>query len=65
MANGKPAGVRCVQLDGENRCMLFGKPERPPVCTNLMPSVEMCRGTAEEAYAELIRWETLTSPTYR
>lgn len=42
MARGKPAGVRCVQLDHDNRCMLFGDPRRPLVCVNLRASVEMC-----------------------
>ena len=26
MPNGKPAGVRCVQLTPDNRCLLFGQP---------------------------------------
>ena len=42
MPNGKPAGVRCIQLDDENRCMIFGKPERPAFCGSLQPSIEMC-----------------------
>ena len=25
MPQGKPAGVRCVQLDADERCRLFGK----------------------------------------
>lgn len=62
MPDGKPAGVRCIQLDTANRCLLFGKPERPRVCISLLPSQEMCRETAEEAYAGLIRLEVLTSP---
>ncbi|PAS17689.1 hypothetical protein CGT75_04930, partial [Vibrio cholerae] len=28
MPNGKPAGVRCVQLNEDNLCQLFGRPER-------------------------------------
>ena len=32
MPNGKPAGVRCVQLDDDNLCKLFGTPQRPAVC---------------------------------
>ena len=27
MLQGKPAGIRCVQLDDAMRCKLFGKPE--------------------------------------
>ena len=39
---GKPAGVRCVQLDEGNRCLIFGDPRRPAVCASLRASVEMC-----------------------
>ncbi len=42
MPQGKPAGVPCVQLDAQRRCQLFGRPERPAVCRQLRPSVEMC-----------------------
>jgi Fe-S-cluster containining protein len=42
MPEGKPAGVRCVQLDQANRCRLFGRPERPAFCVGLQASTEMC-----------------------
>ncbi|MEY2853588.1 MAG: hypothetical protein RL030_720, partial [Pseudomonadota bacterium] len=42
MPDGKPAGVYCVQLDDQLRCRLFGRPERPAVCTSLRPTVGMC-----------------------
>lgn len=29
MPGGKPAGVRCVQLTDDNRCMLFGTTRAP------------------------------------
>ena len=32
MPNGKPAGVRCIQLDENNYCKLFERSERPAVC---------------------------------
>ncbi len=41
MPDGKPAGVRCVQLTADNRCLLFGLPERPEVCVRLRPNREM------------------------
>ncbi|MBP6531166.1 MAG: YkgJ family cysteine cluster protein [Burkholderiales bacterium] len=44
--HGKLAGQRCVQLDDENRCKIFGDPERPLVCSSLRASAEMC-GTDE------------------
>jgi hypothetical protein len=62
MPDGKPAGVRCVQLTDDNRCKLFGKPERPAVCVRLRPEPEMCGESAEQALAYLIRLEEITSP---
>lgn len=62
MPNGKPAGVRCVQLTDDNRCKLFGLPERPAVCVSLRPTEEMCRDSAEQAYAGLIELERITTP---
>lgn len=44
MPDGKPAGVRCVQLSADNRCAIFGDPRRPAVCASLRASVEMCGG---------------------
>ncbi len=61
MPEGKPAGVRCVQLDDDCRCLLFGKPERPAVCAGLQPSAEMCGESATEAMSFLIMLERATS----
>ena len=61
MPNGKPAGVRCIQLDAENRCLIFGRPERPAVCGSLRPSEEMCGTTRETALAWLTRLDVMTS----
>ena len=63
MPNGKPAGVRCVQLSDDERCLLFGKPERPVVCQHLKPSAEMCGGSRDEAMAYLIYLEAATLPS--
>jgi uncharacterized protein len=62
MPSGKPAGVRCVQLDEDNRCRLFGRPERPAFCIGLQPSAEMCGGSREQAMAWLTRLERATAP---
>jgi hypothetical protein len=62
MPNGKPAGVRCVQLTSDNRCALYGLPERPDVCVRLRPNKEMCGNTAEEALVYLAELEMLTRP---
>ena len=62
MPHGKPAGVRCIQLTGDNRCRLYGLPERPAVCTRLRPAPEMCGSNAEEALEWLANLESITSP---
>lgn len=62
MPLGKPSGVRCVQLSDENRCLLFGRPERPRVCEALRATAEMCGGSAEDAFARLQRLERMTRP---
>lgn len=65
MPQGKPADVRCVQLTDDNRCLLFGKPERPDVCVRLRPTDEMCGSTREEALAYLSALERATAPDRR
>jgi len=62
MPHGKPAGLRCVQLTPDNRCALYGQPERPAVCVRLRPSEEMCGRTDEEAYALLAELDRATRP---
>ncbi len=62
MPGGKPAGVRCVQLDADERCRLFGLPERPAVCASLQPAPEMCGASRTHALAWLARLELQTSP---
>lgn len=62
MPNGKPAGVRCVNLDVQNRCRLFEKPERPHFCIGLQASSEMCGETKADALYWLNKMESLTLP---
>jgi uncharacterized protein len=62
MPHGKPAGVRCIQLDERNRCRIFGRAERPAVCSQLRPSPEMCGADAPAAMHYLTRLELLTQP---
>lgn len=49
MPNGKPAGVRCAQLDEDNRCRLFGDPRRPSVCHSFDYDRAVCGDSREEA----------------
>lgn len=62
MPQGKPAGVACVQLDETLRCRLFGRPERPAVCSSLQPVAEMCGTGRAQAMRWLARLEADTTP---
>ncbi len=62
MSHGKPAGMRCVQLTDDNRCRLFGHPDRPAVCRGLRPSPEMCGDTNAAAMRYLVALELVTAP---
>ena len=62
MPNGKPAGVRCVQLAEDNSCRIFGLPERPQVCSGLRPVQSMCGDNREQALEFLNALELATRP---
>jgi uncharacterized protein len=62
MPQGKPAGVRCVQLDELERCRLFGDPRRPAVCRSLQPSLALCGESREDALVHLTWLEARTRP---
>lgn len=63
MPGGKPAGVACVQLDAQWRCRLFGRPERPAVCSGLQPQSAMCGDRRWHAMVWLERLEWATAPS--
>lgn len=60
MPHGKPAGVRCVQLDEHQRCRIFGLPERPACCGGLQPSADMCGDGRAQALVWLTELEHAT-----
>ena len=62
MPNGKAAGVRCIQLDEEERCRIFGRPERPAVCSSLKPHRDMCGDSRLQAMHWLTHLEGQTRP---
>ena len=61
MPQGKPAGVRCVHLSVEKLCAIFGKPERPAVCSRFMAAADVCGDSAAEALRLIGWWEQATS----
>lgn len=50
MPNGKPAGVPCIHLSIDGLCAIFGKPERPQVCSDFQAERAICGDTKEEAF---------------
>ncbi len=58
----KPAGEPCRHLDGDLRCRLFGRPERPACCSGLQPSAEMCGASRDQALTWLRALEAATRP---
>ncbi|RKR06286.1 hypothetical protein C7446_1225 [Kushneria sinocarnis] len=55
--HGKPAGVRCIQLDDNNLCRLFGHPERPAVCRAFDYDSALCGDHRDQALARLSELE--------
>ena len=62
MPQGKPANTRCPHLTTDNRCALFGRPERPAVCQRLQPRPDMCGQSRHQALAYLSWLEHATAP---
>jgi hypothetical protein len=62
MPDGKPAGVRCVNLNGEGLCRLWGQANYPDVCRNFRPSPWVCGESAAEALALIAALEKATRP---
>lgn len=60
MPNGKPEGVRCVQLSDDNMCKIFGQPERPKVCGQFSAEIDLCGHSAQDAMDNLIELVNLT-----
>ncbi|WP_106477017.1 YkgJ family cysteine cluster protein [Phytohalomonas tamaricis] len=60
MPEGKPAGMRCIQLDGNNLCRLFGDPKRPAVCLRFDYDHDICGQTRDDAIANLVWLESVT-----
>jgi hypothetical protein len=57
---GKPAGVRCIQLDDNNLCRLFGDKTRPKVCLDFKATADVCGDTNTEAMRIISYLEQVT-----
>lgn len=60
MPKGKPAGVRCVQLDDRNLCRLFGDPRRPTVCLGFKFDPDVCGDHRDQALERIAALELAT-----
>lgn len=60
MPEGKPAGVRCVQLDDANLCRLFDDPRRPAVCARFDYDSELCGDHRQQALERIAALEAVT-----
>ncbi|GEK46097.1 YkgJ family cysteine cluster protein [Halomonas pacifica] len=60
MPQGKPAGVRCVQLDEANLCRLFGDPRRPAVCERFAFDAALCGEHRDQALIRIRELEAMT-----
>ncbi|MBI9033066.1 MAG: YkgJ family cysteine cluster protein [Bacteroidales bacterium] len=49
MPDGKPAGVRCVNLSDNLSCKIFDHPDRPDVCAGFKPDHLFCGDSSEQA----------------
>ena len=49
MPDGKPAGVACIHLSVDYRCLIFKDPNRPKVCDQFKAEPEVCGTSREEA----------------
>lgn len=65
MPRGKAAGERCVHLDVNLRCGLFGDPRRPEFCSTFAAETGICGENREQALAILADLEVLTLPPAR
>ena len=62
MPNGKPAGIKCVNLTRDNLCALFGDPTRPAICKQFSATQEICGNNRAEAMFAIALYETVTAP---
>jgi len=62
MPEGKAAGQRCVHLDADFRCGLFGDPRRPKFCSTFKPEPDICGESREQALLILAELERFTLP---
>jgi uncharacterized protein len=64
MPNGKPAGIRCIHLDDEYKCMIFNSAFRPKVCDGFQAEEIICGSSREEAIVILAKLEGISAGNF-
>jgi Fe-S-cluster containining protein len=49
MPEGKPAGIPCLHLDEDYRCLIYDHPDKPSVCDGFKASPDVCGTSRREA----------------
>lgn len=62
MPEGKLSGERCIQLDDNNLCQVFGQSSRPDACLNFQASDEFCGNSNNFALQRLTVLEHESAP---
>ena len=62
MPGGKAAGQRCVNLNAQGLCRLWGSPDYPPLCRAFLADPQVCGASRSEALRILERLEQETAP---
>jgi len=64
MPEGKPANVRCIQLNENFECKIFNQQDRPQVCADFLPNEDICGSNQSEALKTLgfLEVETVFKP---
>lgn len=65
MPDGKPAGVACVHLDSQMRCVLFGDLRRPRLCRDFAPEPALCGESRQQALERIAVLELQSDPRKR
>jgi Fe-S-cluster containining protein len=53
MVDGKPAGVRCINLLDDLRCSIYNTTDKPKVCNDFNAEPDFCGSSQEEAMSIL------------
>ncbi len=61
MPNGKPAGVRCIHLSDDYRCLIFTSPDRPRVCDGFKAEKLVCGDSRQDALQVLCDLEGIAN----